>query len=119
MPQAIDEERFTSQETLDLSRPQGTPQGLPVKNIPHQEYPRCVYRHPVEPYREVVHRNVNHEIVHRELVPTEHLVHVCANAEEHKKKLSEGWVDKPYIPQAPPDPLEALYSKRADKGEGK
>ena len=82
MPTTIDEERFSSQETLDLSKPQGTAQGLPVKQIAHQEYPRCVYRHPVEPYREVLHRNVNHEVVERELVATEHLVHVCQHKDE-------------------------------------
>ena len=111
MPQTIDEEKFASQETLDLSKPQGTAQGLPVKQIPHREYPKCVYKHPVEPYKEVLHRNVNHEVVHRELVATEHLVHVCANADEHKKKLKEGWVATPYIPVAPPDPSEQLYTK--------
>lgn len=111
MPSTIDEEKFASQETLDLSKPQGTTHGLPVKQIPHQEYPRCVYKHPVEPFREVVHRNTQHEVVHRELVATEHLVHVCNSAAEHKKKLSEGWVEKPYIPQAAPDPTEQLYTK--------
>jgi hypothetical protein len=111
MPQTIDEEKFEKQETLDMSKPQGTAHGIPVKQIPHMEYPKCVYRHPVEPYREVLHRNTSHEVVERELVATEHKVHVCQNAEEHKKKLSEGWVAEPYIPQAPPDPTEALYSK--------
>ncbi len=114
MPTAIDEEKFSKQETLDLSKPQGTVHGIPVKQIPHRDYPRCVYRHPVQPYREVLHRNVNHEIVERELVATEHLVHVCHTEEEFKKKRSEGWVIKPYIPQAPPDPTEDLY-RQAEK----
>ena len=117
MPTTIDEERFSSQETLDLSKPQGTAQGLPVKQIAHQEYPRCVYRHPVEPYREVLHRNVNHEVVERELVATEHLVHVCQHKDEFKRKLSEGWVAEPYIPQAPPDPTESLYRSPAKQGQ--
>ena len=119
MPTAVDEERFNKQETLDLSKPQGTPQGLPVKQIPHMEFPKCVYKHPVKPYREVLHRNVNHEVVERELVATEHLVHVCQNEQEFKKKLSEGWTVEPYIPQTPPDPNEQLYRKSGGKDEGK
>lgn len=111
MPFAIDEERLSQQTTLDMSKPQGTVNGLPVRQIPHHEYPRCVYRHPVEPYREVLHRNVNREVVERELVATEHLTHVCQNAQEFKRKLSEGWVEEPYIPQAPPDLTEQLYAK--------
>ncbi len=117
MPTAIDEERFQHQETLDMSKPQGTTHGLPVKQIPHLEYPRAVYKHPTQPYREVLHRNVNHEVVERELVATEHLVHVCENAAEYKKKLSEGWVSDPYIMQAPPDPTEHLYGKPAEGGK--
>lgn len=115
MPTSIDEERFRSQETLDMSKPQGTAQGLPVKQIPHQEYPKCAYRHPVTPYREVQHRNVNHEVVHRELVATEHQVHVCLTAQEFREKLSKGWVAEPYIQQAPPDPTEHLYTKVTDE----
>ncbi len=116
MPTTIDEEKFAGQETLDLSKPQGTAQGLPVKQIPHQEYPKCAYKHPVEPYREVLHRNTQHEVVERELVATEHLVHICHTEQEFKKKLSEGWVAKPYIPQAPPDPTESLYRKPEKAG---
>jgi hypothetical protein len=113
MPLVIDEEKLAKMTVLDLSKPQGFAGGLPVKGIPHYEYPRCVYRHPVEPYREVVHRNANHEVVHRELVATEHQVHVCQNEQEFKKKLKEGWVADPYIAQAPPDPTEHLYRKAA------
>lgn len=115
MPTAIDEEKLATMKVLDMSKPQGYAQGLPVKHIPHQEYPRCVYRHPVQAYREVLHRNVNHEIVDRELVATEHLVHVCHSEQEHKQKLSEGWFEEPYIPQAPPNPTEHLYTKVTDE----
>jgi hypothetical protein len=111
MPFAIDEEKFAKQETLDLSKPQGTQQGLPVKQIPHLEYPRTVYKHPLEPFREVLHRNASHEVVEREIVATEHLVHVVHNEQEFKKKLSEGWVVEPYIAQAPPDATEGLYTR--------
>lgn len=117
MPMTIDEERLATQTTLDVSRPQGSESGLPVKHIPHREYPRAIYRHPVEPYREVAHRNANHEVVHRELVATEHKVHVVHSREEHERKLKEGWVNEPYIPQAPPDPDEHLYAKVTDEVE--
>jgi|SRR5215469_14276284 len=117
MPLAIDEEKFAKQQTLDMSKPQGTPQGLPVKHIPHAEYPRCVYRHPNEPFHEVLHRNANHEVVHRELVPSEHLVHMCQNKAEFEAKRREGWRVDPYIAQAPPNPTEHLYSSNAKDGE--
>ncbi len=109
MPTGIDEKQMGKQETLDLSRPQGTPHGLPVKQIPHQEYPRCVYKHPVSPFREVFHRNVNHEVVHREVVATEHKIYICQSEAEFKKKLAEGYITKPYIPEAPPDPDDVIY----------
>jgi hypothetical protein len=115
MPQTIDEEKLATMQVLDLSKPQGYAQGLPVKQIPIVEYPRCIYKHPAEPYREMLHRNVNHEVVHRELVATEHKVHIVENKDEHKKKLAEGWTDEPYIPQAAPDPDEHLYSKVTDE----
>lgn len=114
MPFAIDEERFEKQETLDLSKPQGMAGALPVKQIPHQEYPRVIYLHPVEPYRELVHRNVNHEIVHRELVATEHRTHVVQNEDELKKMLKQGWQKTPYIPVAAPDSDDHLYRKGSD-----
>ena len=113
MPQTIDEEKFADQETLDMSKPQGTAQGIPVKQIAHAEYPRCVYKHPVKPYREVLHRNVRHEVVDRELVPTEHLVHICQNDAEFKAKVKDGWRKEPYIMQAPPDPAMDDYNPEA------
>lgn len=111
MPLAIDEERFSKQETLDMSKPQGTPQGIPVKQIPHMEYPKAVYRHPIEPFFKIEHRNVHHEIVEVETVPSEHKVHICQNKEEFEAKIKDGWVSEPYIQQAPPDPTEKLYQR--------
>lgn len=111
MPYTIDEERFSKQETLDLSKPQNTPHGLPVKQIPTFEFPRVLYKHPNEPYRKVLHRNAQHEIVEEEIVATEHLTCTVTNAEEQKQKLAAGWVKEPYIMQTPPDPTEALYEK--------
>lgn len=111
MPTAIDENRFSSQETLDLSKPQGTAQGLPVKQIPHQEYPRVVYKHPNAPFYVEEHRNVNHEVVHREVKSAEHRVHVCHSRSEHEQKLEQGWKNEPFIQLAPPDPMDELYGE--------
>ena len=111
MPLAIDEEKFASQETLDLSKPQGTPQGIPVKQIAHAEYPRCVYKHPNAPFFVEEHRNVNHEVVHREVKAAEHRVHVCRTKAEHETMLARGWTNEPYLQQAPPDPTDELYAE--------
>lgn len=111
MATAIDEERFRSQETLDLSKPQGTAQGLPVKQIPHQEYPRVVYKHPNAPFYVEEHRNVNHEVVHREVKSAEHRAHVCHTKAEHEHKLADGWKNEPFIQLAPPDPMDDLYAE--------
>lgn len=111
MPQAIDDEKFATQETLDMTKPQGTAHGLPVKHIPHMEFPRCVYKHPNAPFFVEEHRNVNHEVVHREVKSAEHRVHVCANKAEHDQKLAEGWKNEPYIQLAPPDPMDTLYAE--------
>jgi hypothetical protein len=110
MPQTIDEEKFASQETLDMSKPQGTAQGLPVKQIPVEMYPCCVYKHPNAPFFVEEHRNVNHEIVHREVKSAEHRVHVCKDKAEHEAKLADGWKNEPYIQLAPPDPMDDLYA---------
>jgi hypothetical protein len=118
-PTAIDDEKFASQETLDMSKPQGTPHGLPVKQIPYAEYPRVVYKHPNQPFRVEEHRNVNHEIVHREVVATEHRVHVVHTKAEHEQKTAEGWRNDPYIPQAPPDPTDDLYGEVLAENTGK
>lgn len=116
-PFTIDEEKFRKQEVLDLTKPQGTAQGLPVKQIPHMEFPKVVYKHPKERYREIIHRNVNHEIVERELVPAEHLTLLVNNEEELKKALREGWVKEPYIMQPLPDPNAELYEAPQAKGK--
>jgi hypothetical protein len=110
-PTAIDEAKFATQETLDMSKPQGTPQGLPVKQIPIAEYPRAIYKHPISPFYVEEHRNVNHEVVHREVKSAEHRVHVVKNEEEHKQKLAEGWRNEPFLQQAPPDPMDDLYAE--------
>ncbi len=113
MPLTIDEERFGKLETLDLTQPQNSPHGIPVKQIPHLEFPLCVYKHPAEPFFVRLHRNAQHEVVDREMVAAEHKIHICQNKKELDRMLAQGYVREPYIPQAPPDPTEALYSTGA------
>ncbi|MFC5861089.1 hypothetical protein ACFPT7_02160 [Acidicapsa dinghuensis] len=110
-PTAIDDEKLGGMKVLDLSKPQGYAQGLPVKQIPHQEYPRVIYKHPNAPFYVEEHRNVNHEVVHREVKSADHRTHVCKSKSEHEQKLAEGWKNEPYIQLAPPDPMDDLYAE--------
>lgn len=119
MPQTIDDERFKKQMTFDVSAPQGSATGIPMKQIPHLEFPRVVYKHPLEPFRIIVHRNNKFEVVGEEAVPTEHISLVVADKDALKKALAEGYDLKPYIPQAPPDPDEHLYSKQGEEKHGR
>lgn len=112
-PLAVDEDKMRTLQTLDLSKPQGFPGGLPVKSIPHAEYPRVVYKHPNEPYRNVEHRNAQHEVVDIEVVPTEHLTLSVADEVKLKSALAEGWVLKPYLPKPPVDPVAYLYEQKS------
>ena len=94
-------------------------QGLPVKQIPIIEYPKVVYLHPNEPTRKIVHRNLNHEIVEEELIPTEHLTKMVQNEAELKAALEEGWCERPYIPAVPEKPDSGLYGPRKIRKETK
>lgn len=115
MPFAIHEEAVKKQMSVIVGRPQeqvpevlpenwqGTVgQGLPVKQIPHMEFPRIVYMHPNEPLQTMEHRNDKFELVGTEVVPTEHLAKQVKNEDELIAALAEGWVKEPYIPQAAP-----------------
>lgn len=113
-PLAVDEEKMRTLEKLDLSKPQGYPGGLPVKVIPHAEFPRILYKHPKEPFRKIEHRNAQHEVVDVETVPTEHLTRQVSE-EELTQALKEGWVKEPYIPKPAPDPLAHLYEDKNNK----
>jgi hypothetical protein len=104
MPFAIDEERFQQKPgedgagtlvSMDLHHP-------PVKSIPHAEFPKLVYKHPKEPFGTIAHRNAKHEIVHEEVVPNEHLTLVVSDRSALAKALKDGWLEQPYIQQAPP-----------------
>ena len=85
--------------------------GLPVRQIPHLEFPRVVYMHPNEPFQEIEHRNDKFELVGTEVIPTEHLTKVVNNDTELKAALEEGWTKEPYIPKAPPK-TPGLYGKK-------
>jgi hypothetical protein len=126
MPFEINEEALKKAMTIDLSKPQeiaaenlpdswiGTPgRGLPVRQIPHRDFPRVVYLHPLKPTREIENRNEKHELVHLETVPTEHLTRVVQDEAELKAALAEGWVKEPYIPKPIRNPEEDLYPRSA------
>jgi len=97
--------------------------GLPVRAIPHFEFPLAVYMHPNVPTRIVYHRNDRHEVVHEEEIPLEHLTRVIC-CEAHKSggpkdclecndllasALEQGFVREPYVPQAPSKPDDDFY----------
>jgi hypothetical protein len=143
MPFAIDEKATRKMMNWNTSRPQevapdplpegwlGTAGGgLPVKQIPHYEFPTVLYLHPNAPTRTVVHRNQQHEVVDEEIIPTEHLTQLigcpahskeggpkeCADCNKAlEAALAEGWVKEPYIPEAPAKPGDDLYGPRKKK----
>lgn len=108
MPFTIDEERMKGNEqtqqiqSLDPAKP-------PLKHIPHAEFPKVVYKHPKEPFRIVVHRNTNFEVVGEERIPSEHLTRKVSDAKELAAALKEGWVKEPYLAPPLPDPNAHLY----------
>ena len=112
MPFAIDEKKLEGLSRFDVSAPPNTPTGLPLKQIPHNEFPRIVYKHPAEPFRKIEHRNAQHEIVQIETVPSEHLTRSVADEKELSKALKDGWTKEPYVSIAPPDPNENLYAQK-------
>jgi hypothetical protein len=146
VPFTIDVNAARKQMNLDISKPQekapdplpegwlGTQsRGIPVREIPHYDFPCVVYLHPRVPTRTVVHRNDRHEAIHEEEVPLEHLTKViccaahvnggtkqCADCNKAlEAALAEGWVREPYIPAPPPRPDVDLYGPRKKQGERK
>lgn len=143
MPHTIHEAAARKQWYYDVSKPQeATPEvlpenwmrtgtgGLPVRQIPHYEYPRVLYLHPNKKTREVIHRNAAHEVVDTESIPTEHLTKVVG-CEAHTKSggpkecrdckkaleaaFAEGWSLEPYLPEAQPKPDADLYGPSGNK----
>lgn len=125
MPFTINEEAAKQQQFLNVMRdqevarqkPDGKWQatmggGLPVKQIPHLAFPKVVYMHPNEPYQEIQHRNDRFEVVSTDFVPTEHLTKVVQNDAELRAALAAGWVEQPYLPQAPPMKQDNLYGPK-------
>lgn len=126
MPYTIHEEAVKKQMNYIVSRPQevvpeelpsnwqGTAgQGLPVKQIPHLEFPRVLYLHPNEPFEEIEHKNDKFEIVSTEFVAAEHLTKTVNNEAELKAALADGWVKEPYIPKPAPAKNAGLYARKA------
>lgn len=136
MPFTIDEEAAKKQMTLNVMRPQevvarepdgslrpgwaGTlGGGLPVKQIPVLEFPRCIYMHPIEPFREIEHRNDRFEVVSTDFVATEHMAKIVHNEAELEAALNDGWVKEPYIPQATPKKTDSLYGAKRKPAKAK
>jgi hypothetical protein len=75
---------------------------IPLRDIPHMEFPRVIYLHPKRPYKRMylpVDGHGNKEWVWIANEPTSKKV---ANDEELKKALKQGFELKPYIiPEAP------------------
>lgn len=111
-PFTIEEERMRKQITFDMSAAANTPTGIQLKQIPHQEFPRVVYKHPTEPFRKIEHRNTHHEVVDVEVVPSEHLTKTVNDEKELKRAIADGWQLKPYIAPPVPDPNAHLYEAK-------
>jgi hypothetical protein len=118
-PLTIDEARMRSTPgseapivSMDLHKP-------PVKFIPHLEFPRIIYKHPVEPFQVIEHRNTRHELVDEEIVPTEHLTKEVADQAQLDAALEEGWVLKPYIAPPLPDRKAALYEGKSKRNSSR
>jgi len=110
-----DTENGRKVDFLDVTKRQGEFGGIPVKPIPFMEFPMAVYRHPLKPYREIVHRNARFEVVGIEHVQAEHLVRMANSQAELDALLAKGWTKTPYIPVPLPDPNEDLYGLAGDE----
>lgn len=78
MPFQIDEEKMGGLKMMDIANP-------PVKQIPHAEFPKCVYLHPKDKTRE-------------------HKVKIVQDASELEAAKKQGYRVKPHVPEAPPAP---------------
>jgi hypothetical protein len=75
MPKQIDTDRMSELKVLDISNP-------PVKEIPHQAFPKMVYLHPKDKTKE-------------------HKFKVVQSQEELDAHAKQGWKTKPHIPEVP------------------
>lgn len=122
MPFTIHDQAVKKQMNWNVMRPQeaapdplpenwsGTMSGgLPVKQIPHLEFPRVVYMHPKKTHKQIEHRNDKFEVVGIEVVPTIHKTKLVNNEAELKQALAQGWRKEPYIPAPPPSTEDGVY----------
>lgn len=120
MAQTVDEERLKGKpffrdgvEIKPLMQMENN--NPPLKQIPHMDFPRVVYKHPNEPFMEIEHRNAKFEVVGIEVVSAEHLTMKVADETALKAALKDGWVKEPYIPAPLPNRNAGLYAKKAEK----
>lgn len=74
MPNEIDVNELNSKKVLDIAKP-------PTRNIPFQEYPKCIYLHPKDKTKE-------------------HLPKVVNNKQEEEEHLQRGYRLEAHIPVA-------------------
>lgn len=74
MPQAIDEQAFGKLQVLDVNKP-------PMKQIPHMEFPKMVFKHPGKGHQHETHKTK-----------------IVNNGEELKAALDAGWQTKGHVP---------------------
>jgi len=72
MPNEIDTNELNSKKVLDIAKP-------PTRNIPFQEYPKCIYLHPKDKTKE-------------------HLPKVVKNKQEEDEHLQKGYKLEAHIP---------------------
>jgi hypothetical protein len=96
MPKEVDVEAMKELKMLDLSKP-------PMRDIPHMEFPKCIYLHPKDKYRVIRRKDDRGNVVEEYKEPTTHKSKVVADKAELDKALKSGWKREPYLPVAVPD----------------
>jgi len=100
MPRAIDEDAIKAATTLQIEK-------MPTKEIPHQEFPKVVYKHPKQPFRTEIHTIQGRE--QEVQVALEAKTRVVGDKRELKQALDEGYTEQIYVAPATPEPSDAEY----------
>lgn len=98
MPFEVDTEAMEKAKILDITKP-------PLRQIPHMEFPKVIYKHPKEKIQTVRVRDERGNVVEEYKEPTTHIAKKVNNKAELDKALKEGWVREPYVPADLPDEM--------------
>jgi hypothetical protein len=90
MPKTIDEEKMRDMKSMDFANP-------PTKDIPHMDFPMCLYLHPKSKTKKQAIFDENGIKVAERLVCTEHKSRIVRDQKELDKALKEGWRKQPFI----------------------